>query len=70
MFNFPAIKQYGLNCVYKITVGDYFYFGSTTCIKNRISSYKNGSYTTKLKKAIKMMILIMDLDHKEIRITN
>ena len=24
----------------------------------------------KLKKAIKMMILIMDLDHKEIRITN
>jgi len=52
MFNFPKIKEYGLNCVYKITVGDYFYFGSTTCIRNRISSYKNGSYTTKLKKTI------------------
>jgi hypothetical protein len=53
MFKFPTIKQFGLNCVYKITVGDYFYFVSTTCIRNRISSYKSGSYTTKLKNAIK-----------------
>ena len=52
MFNFPTIRQFGLNCVYKITVGDYFYFGSTTCLSNRISSYKRGLYTTKLKKAI------------------
>ena len=52
MFNFPIIKEYGLNCVYRITIGDYFYFGSTTCIRNRIDSYKQGRYALKLKKAI------------------
>ena len=52
MFNFPIIKQYGLNCIYKITIGDYFYFGSTTCIRSRIDSYKHGKYANKLKKAI------------------
>jgi hypothetical protein len=52
MFNFPIIKEYGLNCVYRITIGDYFYFGSTTCIRSRIDSHKQGRYALKLKKAI------------------